>query len=360
MRKITSADRWQLASFVKGLYCLDSVQLILEQVAESLPMLIGAETVFVATADPKRSRIALLVENVGPELYRLWPTLIALRHENAAISYHMSHPDGPALMIEDIMPISQWKRTAVFNEFYDQLGMRARLSLSLSIGRPDITGIVAHRAHGTFTERHRFILNLLGLHVSQACANTKLPHASLASVLGALESMVGASIVALDAAGKVQFCSDLAQQYFESFFAKERPFHNGLPPTVKAWALHQFARVNRDEFGLNPLYPLLVRNGERTLRIRLGKTREGEGCVLLLRAEDPTVELARLSQLGLGARTTEVLYWLSKGKRNKEIAIILGIATETVKTHLKDIYLRLHLENRATAAAMISAGLIGA
>jgi DNA-binding CsgD family transcriptional regulator len=218
---------------------------------------------------------------------------------------------------------------------------------------------VAHRAHGTFTERHRFILNLLGLHVSQACANTKLQHASLASVLGALESMVGASIVALDAAGKVQFCSDLAQQYFESFFATERPFHNGLPPTVKAWALHQFARVNRDEFGLNPLYPLLVRNGERTLRIRLGKTREGEGCVLLLRAEDPTVELARLSQLGLGARTTEVLYWLSKGKRNKEIAIILGIATETVKTHLKDIYLRLHLENRATAAAMIS-GLIGA
>jgi DNA-binding CsgD family transcriptional regulator len=66
------------------------------------------------------------------------------------------------------------------------------------------------------------------------------------------------------------------------------------------------------------------------------------------------------SHLGLGGRTTEVLYWLSKGKTNKEIAIILGIAAETVKTHLKDIYLRLHLENRATAAAMISAGLIGA
>ena len=82
----------------------------------------------------------------------------------------MSHPDGPALMIEDLMPMSDWQRTAVFNEFYDKLGMRARLSLSLSIGRPEITGIVAHRAHGTFTERHRFILNLLGLHVCQACA----------------------------------------------------------------------------------------------------------------------------------------------------------------------------------------------
>ena len=80
MQKITSADQRELASVVKGLYCLDSVQLILEQVAESLPMLIWAETVFVATADPKRSRIALLAENVGPELYKSWPTLIALRH----------------------------------------------------------------------------------------------------------------------------------------------------------------------------------------------------------------------------------------------------------------------------------------
>jgi DNA-binding CsgD family transcriptional regulator len=83
-------------------------------------------------------------------------------------------------------------------------------------------------------------------------------------------------------------------------------------------------------------------------------------CVLLLRAEDPTLDLAKLSELGLGERTTEVLYWVAKGKTNKEIAIILGIATETVKTHLKDIYFRLHLENRATAASMTSAVLIGA
>ena len=68
MQRITSADQRQLASFARSLCCLDSVQMILEQVAESLPMLIGAEAVFVATADPKRSRIALLAENVGPEL----------------------------------------------------------------------------------------------------------------------------------------------------------------------------------------------------------------------------------------------------------------------------------------------------
>ena len=92
----------------------------------------------------------------------------------------------------------------------------------------------------------------------------------------------------------------------------------------------------------------------------MANTREGDGCVLLLRSEYPAVELAKLSYFGLSARSTEVLYWLAKGKTNKEIAIILGMATETVKTRLKDIYLRLHIENRATAASMIAAVLIGA
>jgi DNA-binding CsgD family transcriptional regulator len=360
MQKITSADQRKLSSFVKEFYCLDSVQLILERVAQGLPMLIGADSVFVATADPKRNRVALLAENVGPELHKLWPTLVALRNENPAISHHMSHPNGPALMIEDILPMAEWKRTAVYNEFYSKLGMRERLSLSLSFSRPDITAIVAHRCQGTFTERDRSVLNLLRFHVSQTCAKAKVrAPPTFPSIMEALESLVGGSIIALDAVGRVQFCSNLAQQYLESFFAKERPFHDGIPLTVKAWALQELARFKTDEFAIRPPEPLVARMVERTLRIRIAHTREGDGCVLLLRADDPALELAKLSHFGLGARSTEVLYWLAKGKTNKEIAIILGMATETVKTHLKDIYFRLDLENRATAVSVISEVLAG-
>lgn len=360
MQKITTADQRKLSSFVRELYCLDSVQLILERVAQGLGMLIGADSVFVARADPKRNRVALLAENVGPELYKLWPTLIALRNENPAISHHMSHPDGPALMIEDLLPMSKWEKTAVFNEFYARLGMRERLSVSLSFSRPDITGIVAHRSQGAFTGRDRSVLNLLRFHVSQTCANANVrPPPAFPSVMQALESLVG-SIIALDSAGKVQFCSNLAEKYLESFFAHERPFHDGLPMTVKAWALRELASFGTDEIGIRPPQQLVARIGERTLYIRIANTREGDGCVLLLRAEDPALDLAKLSYFRLGARSTEVLYWLAKGKTNKEIAIILGMATETVKTHLKEIFLRLHIENRATAASMISAVLVGA
>ena len=108
---------------------LDSAETILERVAEGLGNLIGAESVFVARADPKRNTVALLADNIGPELRRLWPTLVALRHEILRLTYHMSHPEGPALMIEDLLPMSNGKRHAVFNEFYSRLEMRERLSL---------------------------------------------------------------------------------------------------------------------------------------------------------------------------------------------------------------------------------------
>ena len=90
------------------------------------------------------------------------------------------------------------------------------------------------------------------------------------------------------------------------------------------------------------------------LHIRVASLKERVGFVLLLRAEDPAFALAKLRSLGLGARPTEVLYWVAKGKTNKEIGTILSMATETVKAHLKDIYSRLAVKNRATAAVMTS------
>jgi hypothetical protein len=109
----------------------------------------------------------------------------------------MSRPEGPALMIEDLLPMSRWRKTTVFNEFYSRLSMQERLSLSLSFSRPDITGVVAHRSRHPFTERDRSVLNLLRFHVSRACATAKARlDPPFASTMEALESLVGGSIVA--------------------------------------------------------------------------------------------------------------------------------------------------------------------
>jgi len=54
---------------------------------------------------------------------------------------------------------------------------------------------------------------------------------------------------------------------------------------------------------------------------------------------------------GLSAREIDVLVWVTEGKTNPEIAVILGISPRTVQTHLDRIYQKLHVPTR-TAAAM--------
>jgi DNA-binding CsgD family transcriptional regulator len=51
----------------------------------------------------------------------------------------------------------------------------------------------------------------------------------------------------------------------------------------------------------------------------------------------------------LTARENDVLRWMVEGKRNAEIATILGISPRTVEKHVQAILANLQVENRATA-----------
>jgi DNA-binding NarL/FixJ family response regulator len=53
----------------------------------------------------------------------------------------------------------------------------------------------------------------------------------------------------------------------------------------------------------------------------------------------------------LTAREHEILTALAKGSFNKEIAENLGISLSTVRTHLKHIYEKLHVQSRTEATA---------
>lgn len=67
---------------------------------------------------------------------------------------------------------------------------------------------------------------------------------------------------------------------------------------------------------------------------------------------------ARLSKstVHLSAREEEVLILLSKGYSNKEIADRLSIGVETVSSHLKHIYEKMHVRSRAEAVARYMTG----
>lgn len=60
--------------------------------------------------------------------------------------------------------------------------------------------------------------------------------------------------------------------------------------------------------------------------------------------------------LGLTPREEETLVLLTKGYANKEIAQHLGVSIETVRSHLKHIYEKMHVRSRGEAVARYMSG----
>jgi DNA-binding CsgD family transcriptional regulator len=88
--------------------------------------------------------------------------------------------------------------------------------------------------------------------------------------------------------------------------------------------------------------------GEELLTICIGGSPLG-GIILRLERK-PVKPQPRFRPLPhLSARENETLQWMTEGKRNGEIAVILGISERTVEKHVAEILAQLEAENRATA-----------
>ena len=86
-----------------------------------------------------------------------------------------------------------------------------------------------------------------------------------------------------------------------------------------------------------------LKNGLDTLAAALGGV-AGTGDAAALEA----LSLA----FGLTPREAEVLYWVARGKTNRDIGDILGSSPATVKKHLEHVYEKLGVETRTAAASL--------
>ena len=68
------------------------------------------------------------------------------------------------------------------------------------------------------------------------------------------------------------------------------------------------------------------------------------------KTESPRAQSSTTSE-SLSARESDILRSIAEGLSNKEIARNLGIAPETVKSHVKSIFAKLNVERRAQAVS---------
>ena len=57
-------------------------------------------------------------------------------------------------------------------------------------------------------------------------------------------------------------------------------------------------------------------------------------------------------QLPITERESDVLYWIANGKTNREIGQILDTSPRTINKHLEQIFKKLEVDNRTSAAAI--------
>jgi DNA-binding response OmpR family regulator/DNA-binding CsgD family transcriptional regulator len=156
----------------------------------------------------------------------------------------------------------------------------------------------------------------------------------------------GRFLLATDRTGKLLWCTPKAKELIGELFPAHSDQGASLPPAI----VEQLMQLRRENGRTQSKSTLEV--GGRKLEISM-MSPIGPDELLFRITEVSTVgdEQLLAQTLSLTSRESEVLLWISRGKSNREIGEILSISPRTVNKHLEQIFVKLGVENRASAAA---------
>ena len=171
-----------------------------------------------------------------------------------------------------------------------------------------------------------------------------LANARAAAGTRAALDAAGRFLLATDRAGRLLWCTPKARQLLAELFPSANDHHASLPSAM----LGQLMQL-RSEGGNTRL---LVDVNGRKVEISVLSPIGPDELLFRLTELSTTADEQQLQQtLMLTSRESEVLLWISRGKANREIGEILDISPRTVNKHLEQIFVKLGVENRASAAA---------
>jgi DNA-binding NarL/FixJ family response regulator len=147
--------------------------------------------------------------------------------------------------------------------------------------------------------------------------------------------------------GRLLWQTALARSLLADYYGEAGAEH--APGEVLRWARAQALRSQ----GGSPPASLVATRGAKRLTFALHEaTGDDEWLVALREASDAAIVEAMTLAFRLTSREAEVLYWVVKGKTNRDIGDILGTSPATVKKHLEHVFTKLGVETRTAAANM--------
>jgi CheY-like chemotaxis protein/DNA-binding CsgD family transcriptional regulator len=169
----------------------------------------------------------------------------------------------------------------------------------------------------------------------------------------ALDAFGYATITVRASDGRLMWQTALARQLLENYFG---PPAAHVPEVVRTWLQRQLPVL---ETQVEPPR-LAIEQGARRLTFRLHKQTGdsgpsdsgGDWLIVMREVSDAAIIESMSLSFKLTAREAEVLYWVVKGKINRDIADIVGASPATVKKHLERVFAKLGVETRTAAAGM--------
>ena len=168
----------------------------------------------------------------------------------------------------------------------------------------------------------------------------------------ALDAFGYASITVRVSDGKLMWQTALARDLLQRYYGTSAPH---TPEPVLGWLRRHVADTDTQVLVEPPR--LSIEAGPKRLTFRLHQQiGDGEGggdwLIIMREVSDESVIEAMSLCFKLTTREAEVLYWVVKGKINRDIGDILGSSPMTVKKHLERVYSKLGVETRTAAAGM--------
>lgn len=325
----------------------DSLDAFAQSVNRGLADLVGADLVTLSYCDLR----------AGTRSVVTWPDG-ALGSEDVAsfnrffqshplVRYHSTHAGAGAHRISDALPDAAFRRTALYADYYRQIGIDYVVAVPVHVDSARLVSFVLNRARRDFSDRDCALLDTLRIRLGaeylaqEARLRTQRTLAQLADVLmGA-----GMAVIVLDRSRRVTRSSEQACKWLAyADFTQGVRSGERLPEPVDRWLR---ARVE-PSWAMLDAGPLVLATAAHTLRLHLLQS-DDVLTLLIERAPAPTErELAR--DFGLTARERDIVRWLAAGKTNEQIAAILAIRPRTVHKHLEHVFRKLGVENRTAAA----------
>jgi DNA-binding response OmpR family regulator len=175
--------------------------------------------------------------------------------------------------------------------------------------------------------------------------NARLAHSARAAL-----DASGRYLLATDTSGGVLWCTPQTAKLLGIAFGDFNGEGYLLPVSVQEWLQK---RTHADLKSATDSIALETDSSPLKLQLSyVGQVASGEILLRLVEGEFENDNLVLKRKLQLTQRESEVLMWIARGKSNRDIAEILDLSPRTVNKHLEQIYSKLGVENRASAAAL--------